>query len=95
MGYTVVRDFSDSKDGRRVYRVGDVYPHPTALVPDEERLKELLGTGNKQGVPLIRKDASLATGGTLDTQTAQHTSKETEAKRSPRRGQKSHARTGT
>lgn len=94
MGYTVIRDFSDSADGRRIYRVGDKYPHPLAPVPSEDRVKDLLGTGNRQRVPLIRKDVSLATEDSSDTKTGVGSTDDAEAKEKPRKRQGRHARTG-
>ena len=37
----------------RLYLVGDIYPHPDAPFPTQERVAELAGSGNKQGTPLI------------------------------------------
>ena len=65
--YVVIKAFSDLtdpvkfrevKEGRlplryREYRPGDVYPHPDAPFPTQERVAELAGSGNKQGTPLI------------------------------------------
>lgn len=52
--YRVIRDFTDSYDQRTIYRVGDKFPR-SGYKPDDSRIEELLGTGNKQGVPLIAK----------------------------------------
>jgi hypothetical protein len=65
--YVVIKAFSDLtdpvkfrevKEGRlplryREYKVGDVYPHPDAPFPTQERVAELAGSSNKQGTPLI------------------------------------------
>ena len=52
MAFKVVANFNDLKDNGYEYRVGDVYPHSGFSVSDE-RLKELSGSNNKQGKPLI------------------------------------------
>ena len=65
--YVVIKAFSDLadpvkfrevKEGRlplryREYKVGDVYPHPDAPFPTQERVAELAGSSNTQGTPLI------------------------------------------
>ena len=65
--YVVIKAFSDLQDpvkfrevkeGRlplryREYKVGDVYPHPDAPFPTQERVAELAGSENRQGTPLI------------------------------------------
>ncbi len=37
----------------RLYLAGDVFPHPAAPFPTQERVAELAGSSNKQGAPLI------------------------------------------
>ena len=54
MAYKVIKAFTDGQDGMYVYRVGDTYPRKGGK-PTEERIKGLLGTKNKQGVPLIEE----------------------------------------
>jgi len=49
--YKVITDFADLQDGGHVYRAGDSYPRSGSA--DSSRVKELSGTGNKLGVPLI------------------------------------------
>jgi len=65
--YVVIKAFSDLQDpvkfrevkeGRlplryREYKVGDIYPHPDAPFPTQERVMELASNANKQGTPLI------------------------------------------
>lgn len=65
--YVVIKAFSDLQDpvkfrevkeGRlplryREYRPGDIYPHPDAPFPTQERVMELASNANKQGTPLI------------------------------------------
>lgn len=55
MTYVVIRDFKDLKDNDRVYRVGDVFPHPDSAVETfkEGRMAELLTDQNKVGEPLL------------------------------------------
>lgn len=52
MAYKVIKAFTDGQDDRYVYQVGDDYPR-RGYTPTEDRISGLLGTGNKQGVPLI------------------------------------------
>lgn len=66
--YIVIKSFSDLQDPvkfrsvkegllplrYRTYRPGDVFPHPDAPFPAQERFAELAGDSNKQGTPLIR-----------------------------------------
>lgn len=58
--YKVIKKFHDLQDARKTksgevyheYNVGDVFPRDGVEV-SEERLAELAGSDNKQGVPLI------------------------------------------
>lgn len=50
--YRVIKPFSDSEDNGHVYFVGDEYPR-VGLEVSNVRINGLLGTKNKQGVPLI------------------------------------------
>lgn len=52
MKYKVIKFFTDGQDNLHPYEVGAEYPRK-GYEPTEERIKGLLGTGNKQGVPLI------------------------------------------
>ena len=54
MAYRVIKYFTDGQDGLHPYEVGDKYPR-RGYKPTEERIIGLLGTGNKQGVPLIEE----------------------------------------
>ena len=65
--YVVIKAFSDLQDPvkfqavkegllplrYREYRPGDIYPHPNAPFPTQERVMELASNANKQGTPLI------------------------------------------
>lgn len=53
MSYTVIRAFTDLQDSNHVYFVGDRFPHDNRLIP-ADRMKELLGSANKIGAPLIQ-----------------------------------------
>lgn len=53
MRYTVLRHFTDLQDDNFHYVDGAVYPRH-GYTPTEERIKELSGNNNKQGVPLIK-----------------------------------------
>ena len=52
--YKVIHYFTDLKDNRHAYNVGDVYPR-AGVEADEARIAELSGSDNKQGKPLIAK----------------------------------------
>lgn len=55
MAYRVIIAFTDSHDeDRHVYLIGDEYPRK-GYTPTKDRIKGLLGTDNKQGVPLIKE----------------------------------------
>jgi len=63
MVYRVIRPFFDLQDRVEVkggtvyheYKVGDVYPR-AGLKPGKERIRELSGSDNAQGSPLIASD---------------------------------------
>lgn len=50
--YKVIHYFTDLQDDGYAYNVGDEFPHKGMTVT-KERIAELAGSGNKQGVPLI------------------------------------------
>lgn len=50
--YKVIRFFTDLQDGEHPYDVGNTFPREGIEVT-EERLAELAGPSNRQGVPLI------------------------------------------
>ena len=50
--YRVVKFFTDLQDGDHPYHVGEAFPRDGVKVT-EERIKELSGKENRQGVPLI------------------------------------------
>lgn len=50
--YRVIKAFSDYQDNNHVYWAGDEYPR-VGLEVTNDRIRGLLGTNNKQGVPLI------------------------------------------
>lgn len=52
--YKVIKYFTDLQDNNYAYNVGDTFPHE-GLIVTEARLKELSGSRNKQGVPLIEE----------------------------------------
>lgn len=61
MMYKVIKFFTDLLDNNHPYNVGDVFPHEGCSYPvSEDRLAELAGSDNKQGVPLIVKVADEA-----------------------------------
>lgn len=50
--YKVIHYFNDLQDDGYAYNVGDEFPHKGMTVT-KERIAELSGSENKQGVPLI------------------------------------------
>ena len=50
--YKVIHYFNDLQDDGYAYNVGDEFPHKGMTVTNE-RIAELAGLENKQGVPLI------------------------------------------
>ncbi|MGI6168297.1 MAG: hypothetical protein ACOYI4_01085 [Christensenellales bacterium] len=54
--YKVIEYFTDLQDGDHPYSVGDTFPR-AGLKVTESRLKELAGSENKRGLPLIEKVA--------------------------------------
>ena len=50
--YKVIHYFNDLQDDGYAYNVGDEFPHKGMTVTNE-RIAELAGRENKQGVPLI------------------------------------------
>ena len=53
MMYKVVKYFIDLQDNNHPYNAGDVFPR-SGVTATDERLAELAGSENKQGVPLIQ-----------------------------------------
>lgn len=54
MGYIVIEDFKDLKDGGHMYYAGDHYPAGDKK-PSAARIKELSSNKNKRKTPLIRE----------------------------------------
>lgn len=54
MKYEVIKTFADLQDNRHLYSVGDTFPHEGVEV-SKGRLKELSGSNNKLGTPLIKE----------------------------------------
>lgn len=52
--YKVIKLFADLQDNNHVYTIGDTFPR-AGLTVTPERLAELAGSNNKQGVPLIKE----------------------------------------
>lgn len=52
--FRVVKLFTDLQDDNYKYEVGDEYPR-LGLKPSLARIKELSGSDNKQGTPLIEE----------------------------------------
>lgn len=51
--YKVIKFFTDLQDNNYPYQAGDNYPR-FGYLPSAERLEELMGCNNLQGVPLIQ-----------------------------------------
>lgn len=54
MKYKVLRFFNDLQDENYYYETGSTYPRD-GLTPSQERIDELAGANNKQGIPLIEE----------------------------------------
>ena len=52
--YQVMEYFTDHQDADHEYHPGDIFPREGISV-SEERLRELSGSDNKRGMPLIAK----------------------------------------
>lgn len=52
MSYKVIKYFTDLEDKSFPYEVGDSYPRK-GLKVSKERIAQLMGSNNRQGVPLI------------------------------------------
>lgn len=52
--YKVIQPFTDLHDNDYPYAAGDTFPR-VGIKVTEKRLKELSGSSNKQGKPLIEK----------------------------------------
>ena len=52
--YKVICRFADLKDDNHVYEVGDIYPREGSD-PSFDRIRELAGSENKIGQPLIEE----------------------------------------
>lgn len=52
--YKVIKHFTDLHDKDYPYNPGDIFPREGVQV-SEDRLKELSGKENRQGVPLIKE----------------------------------------
>lgn len=50
--YQVIRDFTDLHDNDYAYHAGDIFPREGIRV-SKNRLRELAGSENRQGIPLI------------------------------------------
>ncbi len=54
--YRVIKAFTDMQDNNFAYQVGDEFPRKNfSVLPS--RIKELTGSKNRQGVPLIEEVA--------------------------------------
>lgn len=53
--YEAIQDFTDLKDGGKVYFAGDRYPNPVNKNIPEERLEELLSKNNKRNAAVIKE----------------------------------------
>lgn len=51
--YRVIEQFADLQDDKYVYELGMIYPRK-GYTPTEDRMKELSGTDNKIGKPVIQ-----------------------------------------
>lgn len=84
MKYKVLKMFTDLQDNRYVYNVGDTYPRE-GIEPTENRIAELSGKFNKQGVPLIEAVEETAEEATEDIPEAEETEEDKPKKRTRRK----------
>ena len=55
MKYEVIKDFIDSQDKNKKYKVGDFYPNPANKKISEDRLNSLLSSDNKLKEAVIQE----------------------------------------
>lgn len=51
--YRAIERFADLEDGKHIYGIGEPFPRK-GYEPTDERLKELSGSDNKVGKPVIQ-----------------------------------------
>lgn len=54
MKYKVIHSFADLHDKKYKYETGDMFPRP-GLEVSKDRIKELTGSKNKLGMPLLEE----------------------------------------
>lgn len=84
--YEVIKYFTDLQDGNHPYEVGDTYPRD-GLEPSLERVAELSGTDNKQGVPLIKAVAERKKSAEKTVEEATEKPKTTRKRKTPAKGE--------
>ncbi len=72
--YEVIHFFTDLQDNSYAYNVGDEFPR-IGFAVNEARFKELMGSENKQGIPLIKYVAD-----EIEEQTVESVEEKTETK---------------
>ena len=92
MGYKVIKSFSALQDNRYVYSVGAVFPR-SGLRVTEDRLKELAGSNNRIGVPLIKEELSVPQKDAEDAKTGVNVGGVSEAKKKPQKRRGRNVRT--
>lgn len=55
MRYEVIKEFIDTQDKKKRYKIGDSYPQPVNKKISKDRLASLLSKNNKLGEPVIRE----------------------------------------
>lgn len=73
--FIVINAFLDLKDKEHLYEVGDAYPRD-GIEPSEERIKELLGSDNLQGQPMIKAVKTVPVDMKSEEETESESSKE-------------------
>lgn len=53
--YKVIKTFTDMQDEGYLYKVGDEFPRQ-GMIASKDRIDELAGKNNRQGVPLIAEE---------------------------------------
>lgn len=84
--FEVIKYFTDLQDNNRPYEVGDTYPRD-GYEPSLERIAELSGNDNKQGVPLIKAVAERKKAAPQAEEDVEEKPKTTRKRKTPAKGE--------
>lgn len=84
--FEVIKYFTDLQDENRPYNVGDTYPRE-GYEPSLERIAELSGNDNKQGVPLIKAVAERKKAAPQAEEAVEEKPKTTRKRKTPAKGE--------